>query len=249
MLDSAISSAAIARLGNEAGGTIDFDATFDLGERSLRIEDSFAASAPSALGGFVAHDVSAIATMLLRNGLGQAKLKKIDVRARARPEIELAWMEAAVPERNTVHPGEHLPVSARLKPWRGESMTVPLSVKIPEDATGDIELVVGGPNDLDHRDNVALGDRIPTDIDDLLVLIQERRPGRGLFARTYLPRAGLRSAVDTLSSLPPSARAILAEPAGLLKKPIAEAFGPETRVGLPRVVFGSVTVPLHVVPR
>jgi hypothetical protein len=247
MLSAAISNASTGRLGNEAGGTVDFVADVHVGDRVLRIEDTYAASAPSMLGGFIAGEMSNVANLLLHNGLEKPSIRKIEVEIRTRNDIEMGWIEAAVPERTWVRAGDEVKVAVRVKPWRGASYTTPMKIKVPADASGDIDLAIGGASEIDRRDSLVNGDRVPSDLDDLLGILQDRRPGRGLFARIYLPRPGLRANAEVLSSLPPSARVALAEPFGFMRRAIAEAFGPEERVAMPRVVFGGVNIPLHVI--
>jgi len=247
LLESAVATAATGRLGAETGGTLDLKATFKVGDRTLTIEDSYAAPPPARVGLFVARDLGTIVAIISRNGLVRAAVDEITVEAVESPEIELSWIEQLVPERSTVSPGETIEVLARLRPYRGEAKTIRFEVPIPADAAGDIELHAGGAIEIDRRDAAVYGERVPRDLDDLLGLLAERRPGRGLYARTYLKRPGLRVNVDLMSSLPPSQRAALGEQTGVAVKPVSEAFGPAVRVPHPGVVAGSLSVGLRVV--
>ena len=247
LLDAAISNALSARLGVEVGGTMNVTARIAVRARVLEIRDVFTAFAPMKVGGLVAGDIAAVVQLLARNSIERAAFTRIDVTVEQQPEVELAWLDRISPARDLVRPGEMLRVIASLRPYRGEPVTVPIVVPIPEDAKpGDLELVVGGAIDLDHRDAEVYGERIPSDLDDLLGLLAERRYGRGLYARTYPKAPGLRAGAEILSSLPPSARLALAGRGSLLTKTIEQAFGPAAEVKYPRVVVGVQSITLRV---
>lgn len=99
---------------------------------------------------------------------------------------------------------------------------------------------------MDQRDDVVWGDRYLEDIDDLLGYVADRRSGRGLYARVYLKRPGLRMAAELMSSLPPSQRLGFEEEAGGRHRPIVEAFGPEATAPVPSVVVGGLTIKILV---
>jgi hypothetical protein len=247
MLTAAIASASGGRLAEEAGGTLDARAVIRAGGKAIEIQDTYAALPPQRPGLFLAQDVANAVAMLDRNGLESAAIEGVEVVASAKQEVELAWIEEAVAAKTVVEPGETVEVRARLRPYREEPRWVQLPVPIPADANDEVEIVLGGAVELDRRDSDAIGDRVPDDLEDLMGILAERRPGRGLYGRLYLKRPGLRQSAEVLSSLPPSQRLTLADRAGFRQKAITEALGPELRLPLPPVVVGQTSLKLRVV--
>ncbi len=247
LLDAAIGNAISSRLGAEAGGTMVVNTRIDVGERTLEIDDVFTAFAPMQVGSLISRDVSSMVRLLAGNGLERAKFESISVSVKHNPRVDIAWLDAIVPERLTVRGGDALRVIAHLRPYRQGRVSVPITVQIPKDVPpGKLELFVGGAIDVDERDAQVRGDRVPSDLDDLLGLLAERRYGTGLYARTYRETPGLRSGTEILPALPPSARLALSVEGNVLTKSIAQTFGPSASVAYPRVVVGGRSLNLRV---
>ncbi|MCK6551085.1 hypothetical protein L6R52_34940, partial [Myxococcota bacterium] len=247
LLDAIVASSAAGRLGYEAGGTVDLVATIQVGDRTLRFEDTYSDEAPSRVSSFASRDVATTLAILARNDLERPKLRAVDVSLRVRSDVELARIERVVPDRRTVRPGDTLGLTVTLRPYMKNPVTARIAVKIPEDASGELEVYVGGGIELDRRDGDVWGDRIPQDLDQLLGILADRRPARALFARTYQARPGLRTNAELLSSLPPSQRAALGADTGRLTKPVAEVMGPAASVPFDGVVAGGHAVAVTVV--
>lgn len=248
MISSALASSASGRLADEAGGTMDVVARFKVGDRTLELTDTYSTTAPLKPSQIAAQDVATIAAIISRNGIADAPIERIEVQLRTKPEVELAWLDEVRPHRLDVAAGETLALTAFVRPYRGKVERVPLEVQIPKDAEpGELELVVGGAVELDGRDRDVWGDPVPSDLDDLLGLLAERRPGRGIYARVYQKRPGLRADSERFPSLPASMRLTMGESFGAHKKVVKEAPGPETRVDYPGVLVGSKTIKLRVV--
>jgi hypothetical protein len=248
LIQTVISNAGMGRLGFEAGGTFDAVARLQFGDRSLELRDTYAAFAPTPVPALVARDVAILTKLVMGNGLAAASPSRVDVELVAHPETQIAWLDTVTPERRTVRAGETLRLRAELRPYRGEIRAVPIEVTVPTDALpGPLPLLVGGAVELDRRDEVVHGDRIPRDLDDLLGLLAERRPGRGLYARTYPKRAGLGSDVELLSALPPSSRLVLGGRSSNRVREVSQALGPASRVDFPLVVIGAMSLDLQVI--
>jgi hypothetical protein len=248
LLQMALANAVTGRLGDEAGGTLDLVARFQVGDRAVELRDSYAAPPPLKAAVFLARDVGAAAAAIASFPLERADIRSVSISVRAKPEPELAFLESLVPESSVVRAGQAVPVVARIRPYMSEPETLHFSIPIPVDARGEVELFAGGAVDIDERDGKVFGERVPSDLDDLLAVLAERRPGRGLYARLYLKRKGLRSNVDLLSSLPPSQMMTLSRPADTQQKGVKQALGPSAEAPSPLVVSGGLTVKLHVVP-
>lgn len=256
MIGSAIGSAAVGRIAEETGGSADVVARLVVRDRArpgqasrtLLLEDTYTAGPPYRPASFAAQDVAGIAAMILRNGLGTAQLERVEVSLKVRPTIELMWLETVVASTQLVRRGERLELRARLRPYRQDPVWVSLSVDVPADATGELEVVVGGAAELDARDELAYGDRVPDDLDDLLGVLAERRTSKKLYARSYLKRTGLRAGVEVLSSLPPSLRLGLEDVTSVRARALTEAVGPAAALAVPGVVVGSQTLKIQVSP-
>ncbi len=247
MLRGVIESAASGRLSAEAGGTIETTATFELGDRKLVLVDTYAAPPPMDVGGAVANDLAMVAYAIGQNTFEEARVGRIKVSMRSKPEVELAYLEQIVPETQVVRPGQTIKINARVRPYRAPPFTTSLELPIPRDAEGSVEVYVGGALELDRRDAKVYGDRVPRSIEDLVRIIEERRPGGGLYARVYLPQKGLRSSVDLLQALPVSKRMALDAPAGVVRREVAESLGPSVSRPISAFVIGGFAVTLRVV--
>lgn len=248
MLGSAIASATSGRLAAEAGGTIDARAVIKVGDRALELRDTYSTTPPSRPGLLFAQDMLGLLSMIRNNGIAEAEVKGIEIEVRNRAAIELAWIDEVVPDRTVVAPGETARFRARIRPYRAEPISVTIDLPIPIDAKDEAEVVIGGAVELDHRDAAVYGDRAPEDLDDILGILAERRPGRGLYGRVYLKRPGVRSSAELYSSLPPSQRLTLTERTGLRHQVTSEALGPALRIDQPRVIIGQTSIKLRITP-
>jgi hypothetical protein len=246
MLSNAVNAAVHGRISAEAGGSADLTVRYQVGDKTLVFKDSYSVLPPFTPGALAAQDVGNVAGFLVRNGIARPALGPVEVDIQTRSSIELDWLEALSAERTVVRAGEKVKLHARLRPYREQPITVPLEIQIPKDARGEVEIFVGGSAEMDQRDDVVWGDRYLEDIDDLLGYVADRRSGRGLYARVYLKRPGLRMAAELMSSLPPSQRLGFDEDAGGRHRPIVEAFGPEATAPVPAVVVGGLTIKILV---
>ena len=247
MLDSIIATASARRMGYEAGGTVDLQAFIHVGDRTVEINDTYSAPAPMRVSAFAARDIANSVSVIARNEIADVDLRGVDIRLRINSELALSQVEEVVPDRSVVRPGEQLGLTVKLRPYQKPLETVRLSVPIPADATGDLEVYVGGGVELDRRDGDVYGERIPSTVDDVLGIVAERRQARALFARVYLQRAGLRVRSEVMTSLPPSQRALLLASGGRGTKSLTEALGPTAELPMTDVVVGGVAVPVRVV--
>ncbi|MEL7367422.1 MAG: SpoIVB peptidase S55 domain-containing protein [Myxococcota bacterium] len=248
MLDSVINSAINERLGLELGGTLQIRSKISVGDRTLQFKDTFSAPPPARLGGQASRDVATAASILLGNSLSRATLRGIEVEAVVDPNVAVAEVVRVTPDRNWVHPGDKLGVTVVVRPYRKPERRVRLQVAIPSSAQDRLKIVVGGGIELDRRDNKASGGRRPDDLDGLIDVLQDRRPSRALFARAYLPAAGIRTNDTVLTSLPPSAQATLLSQRSAGSAVLTEAPGPQVIRPDTDVIVGSAEIDIEVRP-
>jgi hypothetical protein len=246
MVASAIQSAASGRIAEEAGGTLEVEARVQVGDRTIGFRDAYAAVAPTHLGALAAQDVGVLCSIILRNSLERADVRAVDVRLVTRPTIDLAVLEDAVLLTPVVRPGGAARVELALRSYRGVRRKERVELVVPRDLDGEVELLVGGSAELDARDDEVQGDRRAESLDELLGLLTERRDGRGLYARLYPKRAGVRAGAEVLSALPPSQRLLFEDASVGRTKALTEALGPEARRATPEVIVGAASFKLQV---
>ncbi|MEQ9498908.1 MAG: hypothetical protein RIT81_18660 [Deltaproteobacteria bacterium] len=246
MLDNVVASAGGRRLGYEAGGTVDYEAHYQIGEYTLSIEDTISAPSPLRVTSFASRDVATLATIIERNDFEGPKITKIDVRMRTRPEVLLEEIVAVTPSEIDAKPGETVRVVAELRPFRKKTEKVALEITVPKDASGTIDLYVGGGLELDRRDGNARGPMTPESLEDLLGLLANRRPARALYARIYEPALGYRDGTALYLDLPVSQRAALAAELKSGQGKTEETMGPEVHITRPYVVTGGRSVKVTV---
>ena len=242
LFQNALLSSAARRLGHEAGGSVDFEARIHVGDRTLEIRDSYSAPAPKTTAAFVASDLGATISQILQNEIEQAKVRGVEVSLVVSPEVALAYVETVIADADVVAPGTVLGLSVTLRSFRGQRRQVRLSLPIPRDARGKVEVVIGGALELDRRDATVYGPRIPAQLDDLLGILAERRHARGLYAGAFLPRPGLRANAELLSALPLSQRVTLSVPGQLQTQAVKESFGPRVQFRTPEIIVGSAAL-------
>jgi hypothetical protein len=247
MLSSAMANATSGRLDYEAGGTVDFSTTIEVGDRAISFHDTYSAPAPMPVALFAARDVANTVAMITMNNLERAKIKNIDVKMKVRSEVSMATIEQIVPDRTLVEAGEKVGLTVRVRPYLKDPVYVRLSVEIPKDVRGDVEIFVGGGIEMDRREGDIFGERYPENLDALLGILVERRPARAMYAAVFAPRPGLRANAEVLTSLPPSMRATLAGEPGRSYRSLTETLGKVAELQYPDVVYGSVSVPITVV--
>jgi hypothetical protein len=246
MVASAIQSAASGRIAEEAGGTLEIEARVQVGDRAIGFRDAYAAVAPTHLGVLAAQDVGVLCSLVLRNSLERADVRAVDVRLVTKPTTDLAVIEDATLLTPVVRPGGTARVELSLRSYRGPRRKERVDLVVPRDLDGEVELLVGGSAELDARDDEAQGDRRAESLDELLGLLTERRDGRGVYARLYPKRAGVRAGAEVMSALPPSQRLLLDESSVGRTKALTEALGPEARRATAEVVVGAATLKLQV---
>lgn len=246
LLQSAIVSASTGRLGFEAGGTVDFEARIRVGELTVGLVDTYSTSAPMPVGALAARDIAGVTALIAGSHFEAAKIRSVEVELTYDREPDYAFIEAVRSERPFVRPGERIGLIARLRPYRGPVREVRLEAPVPLDASGELSIVVGGALELDQRDEKVYGQRIPNDLTDLLGMLSERRPGRGLYGRIIHTRPGLRSDTELWPSLPVSTRVKLQTDNDVRQAAITEALGSAFRLEDDAVVLGSYTLTIPV---
>ncbi len=117
---------------------------------------------------------------------------------------------------------------------------------IPHNAHKSINILIGGSVELDHRDIKAQNGMVPSSLEELLGVLAERRPGRGLYARSYMKSGGLRIATEVLSSLPLSQRTILGADTRASRVATSETLGEAVHINWKNVVLGQLPLTIGI---
>ncbi|MDP1568591.1 MAG: SpoIVB peptidase S55 domain-containing protein [Vicinamibacterales bacterium] len=173
----------------------------------IAFEDIFAGDQPASV---AAAYVAAPLTLLLRNTTDPIEVERFDLTIDATEEprtarIERVWIDTPRPRA-----GRAVDVSVQLRNWRGEESTHRVSVQLPANATGTLQLLVAdGPRMAQQE---AREMRLGGDLQDVSQMIRTfnraRRSNR-LYVRLTSPDAGAVVGGEAMPSLPPSVLAVL----------------------------------------
>lgn len=247
MVEAAVANAAAGRLGYEAGGTIDMDVRIHVGDRTLRVIDTYSAESPVRVSAYVARDVANTLATIERNDVARPEVTGVEATLKVRSDVAISQLQEIIPAKTVVEPGETLRVTARLRRHRGDIVAVPLDIPIPKDASGDLQIYVAGGIDMDRRIARIYGTRRPTNLDALLGILAERRPARALFGAAISGRKGVASDAELFESLPPSVQAYMTSGRDRTIHTIAETVGEQRQVPFSDVVVGGMAVSVSVV--
>ncbi|MBX2813373.1 MAG: hypothetical protein KTR25_16275 [Myxococcales bacterium] len=250
LADTVLNSAIVQRIAAETGGTVHMVANFTIGERRhLRVEESYAAAAPSQVAMFASQDVGQILRILGTNALREVKVHAIDIDVELIPEIRRWSLISAHLRHAQVARGNQLVVEVHLRSYRGDNTRRELRLEIPRDAPlGPCKILVGDGASLDKYDAKIDGGREPQNLDELMGILAERRSAHKLYARSYFSQHGLRLGAELYPALPASSRAILGARTGVSSTKMTKQPGPQTTLHLPGVLRGSMSLEAHVVP-
>jgi hypothetical protein len=119
---------------------------------------------------------------------------RVDVEATATPRI-LYIEEIDVDEDRVYAPGDVVKVVLRIRPWREEPRTRTVTLRIPKDAEGPLELLVrGGGIEEPGQDAIEAGSRAIADFDTLLRELGAKEANQELIVELREPRTRRRRA-------------------------------------------------------
>lgn len=108
-----------------------------------------------------------------------------------------------------IRPGADLLVRTRIRPWRGETYTVELPLKVPADARPGIGHVVVSSGTIANQLQFSVVPPDPRGVDDLIQIVSQLRPATEVGARMLLPLDGRVTGGSYHPSLPPSMAAMI----------------------------------------
>jgi len=160
---------------------------------------------------FVENQVRSLVGLLMENPFRALKVESVDVQVTVEVVSRLAEIQEVRALRNTVRPGESLPVEVKVRPWRAAPEWLKVEVAVPADyPDGPCRLSLCGADDALRQEMREAPARFrPDDIDGLVGLMRRSERRDQLFIRLDAPGEGIAIGTDELPNLPGSMRTIL----------------------------------------
>lgn len=188
-------------------GIVRLDATIEAGGiEPVRIRDVYSGEREGALVIQPAMDIAQTFGALWDTPFGPPPLMHIQLRLELDPDPQEEWVEAVQVDREWVRAGGEVELSVRLRQRDGPVSHERFLLKVPKSwASEDIEFVAagaGGANQLARR---VEGQPRPTSLADIGRWLSKKRPNGYVYLFAVRPGTGLRSGVQEMPFLPPSA--------------------------------------------
>ena len=191
------------------------DATMELdariafrGHPDLRLRNIYTGAMPQAI---LSKELGEIIALLQQNKLEGASLQRLSLNISVENRRRRALISSARAGKQIVRPGEEVPVTVFLEPYRGEERTLSITIRVPDDAPeGRLVLQISDAafstkweqNRAPHRFKF-------NNLSQLLDMLGELERNDQLIVKLVTARSGVVIKGQELPSLPPSALAVL----------------------------------------
>ena len=191
------------------------DATMELDARiairgypDLRVRNIYTGAMPQAI---LSKELGEIVALLQQNKLEEASLQGLSLNISVENRRRRARISSARAGKQIVRPGEEVPVTVFLEPYRGEERTLSTTIRVPDDAPeGRLVLQISDAafstkweqNRAPHRFKF-------NNLSQLLDMLGELERNDQLIVKLIMARSGVVIRGQELPSLPPSALAVL----------------------------------------
>ncbi|MCG3153778.1 MAG: hypothetical protein DKINENOH_00368 [bacterium] len=183
----------------------------------IKLENFYPGMLPIAGQGFLngilqaTGEIAASLGTVMANDLEPVKIAGVDLRFTSLPGWRYATVEQVWLDRSLAGAGDSINVFARVKAYRGPEVVVQQRLTLPKVLEGNVLTVtVGGSRELTRQEQQFFPGRFsPRSFAQLAALLNERRRNDALYVQVSTPDRGLIVEGDELSSLPPTAFAIL----------------------------------------
>ncbi len=194
-----------------------------------------------------------VSQYLLSNEFRSADVESVQISLTHADELRVVRIvDAALedPTDGVVSPGDEVRLRATLKPYRGEAFVETFAVKIPDgQPTGRSFMFVGGGALLNRLD-FMLVPAVPSNLEQVLEVIERLRPSTELSFSLYTPGEGMVSSGAYHPALPPSMKAVLdGDTSNSLKAPVRYHPGVRDSRQLDTIVDGLVKIDVEVKPK
>ena len=165
-------------------------------------------------------------------------------------EVRIARLAEASLDRPRVRAGEEVAVSVRLVPYRGAEHLLRVPVRVPADASGEVQVRVGSAHAANAWEEERLGGGPPATSGELLRRLNEPRRMDELVVRLTVAEPGLTVEGRELPAPPPSVRRLLeGSPVAGTTRAVASRVLAEERLPAGFVLRGDQSLVLEVDPR
>lgn len=192
-------------------GTMRFTGTVDVeGMKPIVIKNVYAAQRDGSLMTSPAIDVALAFASLWSTPFGPPPKMKVSIDATLSNEPVEEQIEDIVLDRRSIEAGKPVEVAVRIRRVNGPVSYEKFSVQVPRSWIGDDVDIIAASADIAERvaDEVQGAPR-PNDLPDVIRAINATRPDGNIYLMAVRDGAGLRSRIDVLPFLPPSAVAQL----------------------------------------
>jgi hypothetical protein len=212
----------------------------------VSFEDLFTGEQPSI--GAAAYIVAPL-NFLLRNAFEDVEIEglKLEIESTEQPRIatlERAWIDSVRPKA-----GSTVPLKVLLRTYRGEEITRTLSIDIPSNARGSVQIMVADGARLAQWESreMQLQPMQTRGLPQMISVLNKARKNNRLYVRLISPDGGTIVKGEPLSSLPPSVMAVMeSDKSGGSYGSLRSALLGEWELATGHAVTGSRTLTLNI---
>lgn len=218
------------------------------GHEQVAFEDMFTGNSPS-IG--AATYVAAPITFLLQNDFEPVELDRLDLDITSAEQAHTATLERVWLDDIRLRPGRTVSLKILTRSYRGEETIQTVPIRIPENASGGLSLLVSGGPQLAQWERQELGRPLePRSVRQLIRALNDARRNNRLYVKLLSDDAGAVVGGERLASLPPSMLAVYrADRSSGAVGTLSAATLDEWEITTEHTVSGSRTLSLSVPPR
>lgn len=180
------------------------------GYDNIQLENLFSGDFASF---YTSGTVAYISLLILNNEYRPARITGINLNLSYSDERKVARVERVWCGRERARPGEKVPLTVTLQPYRGKEITRTFELTIPEELTpGKLYLQVGDGQTVSRKEEQAAGEFHPKDLAQLIWLINHVRANDKLYVILTRPDNGVLLQGARMPDLPPSKAMVMVRP-------------------------------------
>lgn len=228
-------------------GTMRFTGTIDVdGMKPIVVKNVYSAQRDGSLMVAPAIDVAMAFASMWQTPFGPPPKMKVSIDATLTADPVEETIEDIVLDRQSVEAGKPVEVAVRIRRTNGPVTYEKFSVQVPRSWIGDSVDIIAASADIAERvaDEISGAPR-PNDLPDIVRAINARRSDGAIYLMAVRDGVGVRSRVDVLPFIPPSAAATLSGDPTSTTRPRGLAW--EDKRARPGTVVGGAMTSLKVV--
>jgi hypothetical protein len=214
----------------------------------IRVENFYSGSESDHYG--PTRDLAGLLGELFDNRFELPQIERISLEMVLDDERRMTQFGEVFMDRDKAKPGETVRLRAMLKPWRGERRVATLEFVVPDNVrAGELDILVGDAAAADSLDGRSGRNRVerPQSLDQLVRLLNQRRPQNALYLRVTRKADGIVVADQRMPALPPSSMQLYDSSRTMLEAARIERVDVvEKRLPQDGVVRGSQTLKIRI---